>query len=124
MEILLWLVPPVVVTGIAMVWVSWLGRTARHEVDREVAVQRLARALEPRARRWARARRPGPRYDAPRPPADRSSNVAVRPSASSRRVPPRPGVETVFPVSPVKTPTETAARAVRPTQPRPRRRAS
>ena len=46
MEILLWLVPPVVVTIVAMVWVSWLGREGRGEVDRDVAVRRLAEALQ------------------------------------------------------------------------------
>ena len=76
MEILLWLVPPVVVTMLAMVWVSWLGREGRGEVDRDVAVRRLASALEPDPRR----RRPTPGYAAPRPEPDRSTGVAVRPS--------------------------------------------
>jgi cytochrome c-type biogenesis protein CcmH/NrfF len=44
-EILLWLVPPAAVTVVAMLWVSWLGREGRGEVDREVAVRRLAQAL-------------------------------------------------------------------------------
>ena len=47
MEILLWLVPPVVVTVLAMLWVAWLGREGRGEVDREVAVRRLGEALQP-----------------------------------------------------------------------------
>ena len=47
MEILLWLVPSVVVTVVAMLWVGWLGREGRGEVDRDVAVRRLAVALEP-----------------------------------------------------------------------------
>ena len=42
----MWLVPPVVVTCVAMVWVSWLGREGRGEVDRDVAVRRLAEALQ------------------------------------------------------------------------------
>ena len=46
MEILYWLVPPVVVTCVAMLWVSWLGREGRGEVDRDVAVRRLAAALQ------------------------------------------------------------------------------
>ena len=46
MEILLWLVPPVVVTFVAMAWVGWLGREGRGEVDREEAVRRLGEALE------------------------------------------------------------------------------
>jgi hypothetical protein len=45
-EILLWLVPPAVVTVVAMLWVSWLGREGRGEVDPEVAVRRLAQALQ------------------------------------------------------------------------------
>ena len=45
MEILLWLVPAVVVTVVAMVWVSWISRDGRGEVDRDVAVERLGRAL-------------------------------------------------------------------------------
>jgi hypothetical protein len=76
-EILLWLVPPVVVTCVAMVWVSWLGREGRGEVDREVAVRRLAAALEPDPRR---RRRPVPGYAVERPDPDRSTGIAVRPS--------------------------------------------
>ena len=45
MDILWWLAPPVVVTALAMLWVTWLGRSGRREVDRDVAVERLARAL-------------------------------------------------------------------------------
>ena len=45
MEILLWLAPAVVVTVLAMVWVSWIGRDGRGEVDRDVAVQRMGKAL-------------------------------------------------------------------------------
>lgn len=79
MEVLLWLVPSVVVTLVAMLWVGWLGREGRGEVDREVAVRRLADALEPDPRRAAR-RRPAPGYAAPPPVADRSTGIAVRPS--------------------------------------------
>lgn len=77
MEILLWLVPSVVVTGAAMLWVAWLGREGRGEVDREVAVRRLAGALEPGARK---RRRPAPGYAAEQPAPDRSTGIAVRPS--------------------------------------------
>lgn len=77
MEILLWLVPSVVVTVVAMLWVAWLGREGRGEVDREVAVRRLASALEPDP---SRRRRPAPGYAAPRASRDRSTGVAVRPS--------------------------------------------
>jgi len=45
-EILLWLVPPVVVTFVAMAWVGWLGREGRGEVGREEAVPRLGAALD------------------------------------------------------------------------------
>ncbi|WP_284533805.1 hypothetical protein [Nocardioides sp. T2.26MG-1] len=77
MEILLWLVPSVVVTVVAMLWVAWAGREGRGEVDREVAVRRLAAALEPDPRR---RRRPSPGYAVPTPDRDRSTGVAVRPS--------------------------------------------
>ncbi len=70
MDILLWLVPPLVVTLGAMLWVSWLGRTGRGEVDRDVAVRRLGQALEkelPRAESVTRVR-------------ERSTGIAVRPT--------------------------------------------
>ena len=76
MEILLWLVPSGVVALVAMLWVAWLGREGRGEVDREVAVRRLAAALEPDPRR----RRPAPGYAARQPDRDRSTGIAVRPS--------------------------------------------
>lgn len=72
MEILLWLAPALVVTLVAMAWVSWLGRDGRGEVDRDVAVERLARAMakdHPTARSATAAR-----------PRDRSSGIAVRPT--------------------------------------------
>jgi hypothetical protein len=67
-EILLWLVPPVVVTVVAMLWVGWVGRD-RRELDREEAVRRLGAALEkePTVRRTPAAR-----------PRERSTGVAVR----------------------------------------------
>lgn len=74
MEILWWLAPPVVVTVVAMGWVGWLGRDGRGEVSREVAVERLAKAM--------RKEHPGLQH--PRPaqtrPRDRSTGIAVRPS--------------------------------------------
>ena len=76
MEILLWLVPSVVVSVLAMLWVGWLGREGRGEVDRDVAVRRLATALEPNTRR----RRPAPGYAVQQPDPDRSTGIAVRPS--------------------------------------------
>lgn len=82
MEILFWLVPPVVVTAVAMAWVSWLGREGRGEVDRDVAVRRLADALQREDKAGV-----GSRY-APRTPArDRSTGIAVRPSRATRGTP-------------------------------------
>jgi hypothetical protein len=75
-EILLWLVPSAVVTLVAMVWVAWLGREGRGEVDRDVAVTRLAAAMQ---REHAATGRPRP--EAPR---DRSTGIAVRPSRAPR----------------------------------------
>ncbi|MDE0777407.1 MAG: hypothetical protein OSB43_14120 [Nocardioides sp.] len=78
--VVLWLLPPVVVTLVAMGWVAWLGRESRGEVDRDQAVRRLGAALDPqpsRWRPWARSR-PRPGYAvAPRTP-DRSTGVAIR----------------------------------------------
>lgn len=68
MEILLWLVPPAVVTVVAMVWVAWIGREGRGEVDRETAVRRMGEAL---------GREPGVRTVVHRP-HERSTGVAVR----------------------------------------------
>ncbi|WP_036490384.1 MULTISPECIES: hypothetical protein [Nocardioides] len=72
MEILWWLVPPALVTVGAMAWVGWQGREGRGEVDRDVAVQRLQKALE----KDHLAKLP------PRPArvADRSTGIAVRPT--------------------------------------------
>jgi hypothetical protein len=72
-EIRLWLVPPVVVTVVAMLWVSWLGREGRGEVDRDVAVRRLADALQ----REGRTLNPG-RQALRTPARDRSTGIAVR----------------------------------------------
>ena len=72
MEILLWLVPAAVVTAAAMAWVSWAGRDGRGEVDRDVAVQRLGKAL-------GKDLPAGTRRTSP-PVRDRSTGIAVRPS--------------------------------------------
>ncbi|MGD9960503.1 hypothetical protein [Nocardioides sp.] len=76
MEILLWLVPPVVVTVVAMLWVSWLGRAGRGEIDRDVANARLAAAM--------RREHPGRIRKVPAPARDRSTGIAVRPSRTRR----------------------------------------
>jgi hypothetical protein len=69
-EILLWLVPPAVVTVLAMAWVSWLGREGRGEIDHEEAARRLTKAMQ----------RENPGLAKPRPvrEPDRSTGVAVR----------------------------------------------
>lgn len=72
MEILWWLVPAAVVCVVAMAWVGWTGREGRGEVDRDLAVARLAEALsrdQPQAHRVHPQQRP-----------DRSTGIAVRPS--------------------------------------------
>lgn len=48
MVVLWWLVPPLVATGLAMLWAGWMGRE-RDEVRRDdspEAMERLRRALE------------------------------------------------------------------------------
>lgn len=76
MEILLWLVPPVVVTLVATAWVSWLGREGRGEIDPERAAARMARVLDQAHHS---------RYVAPAPPVpDRSTGVVVRPPQVAR----------------------------------------
>lgn len=75
-EILLWWLPPAVVTVIAMLWVSWLGRARDVSPDRSDAAQeRFAAAIM----------RDLPtevtnRVSAPRPLRERSTGIAVRPS--------------------------------------------
>lgn len=80
--VLLWLVPTVVVTVVAMLWVGWIGRDGRGEVDREVALRRVGRVLDPAPRRGIgrlRRRRAMPSYVVPAR-RDRSTGVAVRPT--------------------------------------------
>jgi len=74
-EILWWLAPPVVATVLAMLWVSWLGREGRGEVDPDVAARRLGEAMaKPSRLPSGAATRPAPRRE-------RSTGVAVRPSS-------------------------------------------
>lgn len=77
MGILLWLVPAVLVTVGAMLWVAWLGREGRGEIDRDVAVARLAKAMQRDHKGMSRQR--------PTVPRDRSTGIAVRPSRASGR---------------------------------------
>lgn len=82
MEILWWLAPAAVVSALAMVWVSWLGRAGRGEVDRDAAVARLAKALEADSPVISRQREQR---------VDRSTGIAVRPSrAQPSQQPPAP----------------------------------
>jgi hypothetical protein len=75
-EILLWLVPPVLVTVVAMLWVGWVGRD-RRELDRDEAVRRMGAALEKQ-----------PRVQAPAPRArERSTGVALRRTPRTARRP-------------------------------------
>jgi hypothetical protein len=68
-EILLWLLPSVVVTCVAMAWVSWIGRD-RPERERSAAEQeRFAEAM---MRPVPGNERPGARQ------RERSTGVAVR----------------------------------------------
>jgi hypothetical protein len=69
-EILLWLAPAGVVTVLAMLWVAWLGRDGRGEVDRDVAVARLAAAMG--------REHPGRKATRPVRARDRSTGIAVR----------------------------------------------
>jgi len=71
-EILLWLVPSAVVAVLAMLWVAWLGREGRGEVDREQQIERLTRAMEKEL--------PTSRQPRPVRTQDRSTGIAVRPT--------------------------------------------
>lgn len=72
-EIMLWWLPPALVTLGAMLWVSWYGRARDEAPDRSEAAQaRMARALGrdlPQSERRTSTR-----------PRDRSTGIAVRPS--------------------------------------------
>lgn len=47
MQVLWWLVPPLVATGVAMLWVGWRGRTttADERDDTDATLARMERAL-------------------------------------------------------------------------------
>ncbi|MCW2807546.1 MAG: hypothetical protein JWQ93_1501 [Marmoricola sp.] len=85
-EILLWWLPPAIVTLIAMLWVSWLGRARDVSPDRSDAAQeRFAAAIMRDLPAEVTTR-----VSAPRPLRERSTGIAVRPSQMpvdpSRRV--------------------------------------
>ena len=69
-EILLWLVPPLVVTTLTALWVNRVAARAG-QPDRDELIERLGRAISQESPR---------RYVAPAPEPDRSTGVAVRPS--------------------------------------------
>jgi hypothetical protein len=78
-QVLWWLVPPLVATVVAMLWAGWAGR-ARDEVhrdDSEEALERMAKALSRSTPAKARVRvRPAP--------MERSHGVAMRTTRSTR----------------------------------------
>jgi hypothetical protein len=75
-EILLWWLPPAIVTVIAMLWVSWLGRARDMSPDRsEAAQERFAAAIMKELPSEVTTR-----VSAPRPLRERSTGIAVRPS--------------------------------------------
>ena len=76
MEILLWLLPAALITGVAMVWAAWIGRErperARTEAEQDRFAEAILRPLPPAARN-----RPRPR--------ERSTGVAVRRTSDPTR---------------------------------------
>lgn len=75
-EILLWWLPPVIATSIAMAWVSWLGRARDVRPDRsEAAQERFAAAIMRELPSEVTSR-----VSAARPVRERSTGLAVRPS--------------------------------------------
>jgi hypothetical protein len=75
-EILLWWLPPAIVTLVAMLWVGWLGRARDVGPDRsEAAQERFAAAIMRDLPSEVTSRPAGPER-----PRDRSTGIAVRPS--------------------------------------------
>ena len=74
MEVLWWLVPPLVATVLAMLWASWLGRQRDDgsRDDSDAALVKMADALARPAPRRARLHSPPPAVTEP------SHGVAVR----------------------------------------------
>ena len=80
-EILYWWLPPAIVTVIAMLWVSWLGRARDMGPDRSDAAQeRFAAAIMKDLPTAVTSR-----VSEPRPLRERSTGIAIRPSQ-------RPGI--------------------------------
>ena len=75
-EILWWWVPPAIVTLVAMLWVSWLGRARDMGPDRSDAAQERFAAAIMRDLPSAVTNR----VSAPRPVRERSTGIAIRPS--------------------------------------------
>lgn len=75
-EILLWWVPPAVVTAVAMLWVTWLGRARPTGPDRSDAAQERFAAAIMRELPTEVTRQ----VSEPRPVRERSTGIAVRPS--------------------------------------------
>ncbi len=84
-EIVWWWVRPAIVTLIAMLWVSWLGRARDMGPDRSDAAQERFAAAIMRDLPSAVTNR----VSAPRPVRERSTGIAIRPS--QRPGPPAPG---------------------------------
>ncbi len=83
-EILLWWLPPAIVTLVAMLWVSWLGRARDVSPDRSDAAQERFAAAILRDLPEQVTHQVG----VPRPLRDRSTGIAIRPS--QKPVPPAP----------------------------------
>jgi hypothetical protein len=73
-EILLWWLPPAIVSVIAMLWVSWLGRARDLSPDRSDAAQERFAAAIMRDLPSEVTRQ----VSAPRPMRERSTGIAVR----------------------------------------------
>ena len=89
----MWWVPPAVVTVVAMVWVSWLGRARPTGPDRSDAAQERFAAAIMRDLPSEVTRQ----VSAPRPMRERSTGIAVRPSQkpepAQKPVEPRPDAD-------------------------------
>jgi hypothetical protein len=89
-EILYWWLPPAIVTVIAMLWVSWLGRARDMGPDRSDAAQERFAAAIMRDLPTAVTSR----ESEPRPIRERSTGIAIRPSQRPGIAGPGPGGST------------------------------